>query len=495
MNVIRLLCFAFLLAVISLPAQDSTTHIVFDFNNHTYNEKHDLITGKPVNISLIEDRFGNPKSACYLHGNYNSYLNLGTSPLLKPKHGTIALWVKLDRRVFAGKGYESNPIIITKNSYSQDFYDAYTLFYDLKSGRFMTFSSIDSTGIKQAGINSVDTIIFNRWYHLAVTYDNHRMAFYVNGQLQAECDKDFETHFLAADSVMVGNGASKKNNRWMRGTVDDIEIFHRVLSPPEIQDLYHAPNPNRLRAIISEILKWLGIAALVFLSVFLLLWQRRRALKREKERYELEIRTIKAQMNPHFIFNSLNSIQQFIMLNENRKAELYLARFAKLMRNILESNVTESLTIKEEAELLHGYIEIEALRFDKKLNYNIEIDSKIDASNTRIPHLMIQPFAENAIWHGLLPKAGERNLLIRFEYIDEKTVRCVVEDNGVGRDASRHKEETFKKKSLALSFIKQRLNLFSKTLNLDCSVKIIDKINTDQSSAGTKILVILPILK
>jgi hypothetical protein len=210
--------------------------------------------------------------------------------------------------------------------------------------------------------------------------------------------------------------------------------------------------------------------------------------------YALEIKAMRSLMNPHFIFNSLNSIQQFIMLNQNQEAERYLSKFSKLLRKILESNVNESLTIAEEIELLNGYIEMEQRRFDRKLNAIIEVDEKLDIIKLKIPHLMVQPFVENAIWHGLLPKKGERNLLVKFEHFDDHVLRCVIEDDGVGRQMGKEKKETPEKKSLSLSFIKQRLELYRKTLSINCGVEIIDKTNINGESEGTRIIAILPLV-
>ncbi len=234
------------------------------------------------------------------------------------------------------------------------------------------------------------------------------------------------------------------------------------------------------------------LVTLVLIIMWLLIRQNK--LRAEQQSMLLEQKLISSQMNPHFVFNSLNSIQQLIMSKENDKAELYLSKFSKLIRELLESNAKESLTISEEADILKGYIEMEARRFGKSLTFSINIDEKINKENANIPHMMIQPFVENAIWHGLLPKDGHRNLTVNFLYDTVKTVKCIVKDNGVGREASRKKANTFKKRSLALSFIKQRLELMRETLKVNVSVEIIDEINGRGESLGTRVELILPLL-
>jgi two-component sensor histidine kinase len=478
---------------------DSNLVLTFNFNNQNFNEANNQVQTKPVGLMLVEDRFGNSRSAVYMNGHLNSYLNLGTSPLLKAATTTISLWVNLSIRVYAGRGYDSNPVYAVKNGPGDDFIVAYAIIYDCVSNRFWACSSKDS--VTEAIVNTVNPVTFNKWYHLAITSNNRQLSFYVNGKLQGRSVKDFETVFLSGDSVLLGASGSKKNERYARGSVDDIQIFHRVLSDAEILDLYQAPDPNRVRVMRKLIFKWLGIAAAVFVTSGALVWRRRRALRnaaaaldQKRRMHELEIRTLKAQMNPHFIFNALNSIQQLVMSGENAKAELYLSKFSMLIRELLETNTRESLTIREEQSILNGYLEMEALRFGDSFSYRVTVDPDIDQEHTFIPHMMVQPFAENAVWHGLLPKTGDRRLHISFMANGGRSVCCRVQDNGVGRAASSTKSSTFKKQSLALSFVRQRLELLEKALHISCGVEIVDRLNEQGGAGGTTVTVVLPIL-
>jgi two-component sensor histidine kinase len=493
-------CAALLFCAFSaLAGPDSNTVVSFMFDDHTFSDESGSMKARPVGVHLVEDRFGNDRSALCLNGHLHSYVNLGTSPLLKPRRGTISLWVSIQTYIYSGKGAGGNPLIMTKNGPGDDYYVAYTLFLSGGENRFLAYSTRDST--EEASIMSVNKMQLSKWYHLAMTYDDHYMSFYVNGKLQGKCLKNYETHFLAGDSVMVGHTANKKNERYAMGIFDDIRIHHRVLSDEEILALYNAPNPNRPALIMQEILYWLAIAGGIFAVAFLLVWQRRRKLRRIGEKletnrklHEMEIRTLKAQMNPHFIFNALSSIQSLIVNGRNDKAEAYLSKFSKLIRELLESNANESLSVSEEAAILHKYLEIESLRFGSSFTYSLLVDKEIDSENTRIPHMMIQPFVENAIWHGLLTKAGDRQLHISVEYESRKTVRCIIDDNGVGRDAGAGRETTIKKKSLALSIVRQRLELMNRLLNTRCAVEIIDKRSPSGAGCGTCVTVTLPVL-
>jgi hypothetical protein len=472
--------------------------ISFDFDDHTFNEKHQKIQARPVGIVLTTDRFGNTESAAYIQGNNSSYLNLGTSVLLKPEKGTIALWVKIDRDVRTGKGYQNNPIIITKNSPRDKWFDAYVLAYDLYNRKFGAGISLDSI-LPEVIVYSKDTVEFNKWYHLVFSFDNDSAGLYVNGILQTpkKLYKGFKNVYYEKDSVVIGHTANKFNQRYLQGTVDDIKIFHRVLSDKELKELYQAPNPNKFRDTLNEILKYSVIIAIVII-ISGIIWYRHKLREKQKlamqvKISELEMKVMKAQMNPHFIFNSLNSLQEFIMTEQNEKAQNYLTKFSKLLRDILESNLNESLSVEEEVEILNHYMEMEAARFNKLFEYTIHVDERINRKETRIPHLLVQPFVENAIWHGLLPKKNDRKLYISFEYRDEKTLKCIINDNGIGRMESSKKENTFKKRSLALSFVKQRLELMGKTFQVDCYVQIEDKFNEGKPE-GTKVIIILPIV-
>ena len=491
---------SFFLATYSHSQVDSTYVLSFDFNEHQIREANDKLPIKPVGISLTDDRFGNKQAAIYLHGHSGSYVNLGISDLLKPKSGSISLWVNLDQRVYAGKGYDSNPIIETKNGLGDDFIIAYCIMYECYNKRFISCSSKDST--KEVFICSNEEALFNKWYHLVITYDKNYYAFYVNGKLQQKYVKGFETMFLKSDSVVVGNTANKKNDRWSQGTVDDIQIFHRVLNEQEVKALYEAPNPNRFAIIRDNILKYTAFALSILFVSYLLVAGYRRRLKQEEEKfnlksklYEMEIKMIKAQMNPHFIFNSINSIQQFISLHENEKAEFYLSNFSRLLRKLLENTTKDTVSLADEIDVINRYLEMEALRFSHVFKFTIDVDKKIDIQTTFIPHFLIQPFIENAIWHGLLPKKGDKILTIYFEIFNERKITCIIEDNGVGRNFKKAGKILEKDKSLAINFIQQRLELMNKNLNMDLSLDIIDKVDKDGNSEGTKVILSLPIMK
>jgi hypothetical protein len=237
------------------------------------------------------------------------------------------------------------------------------------------------------------------------------------------------------------------------------------------------------------------IAGLVFFTVK---WRYKKIFEQQRIKSELKInmleletKVVKAQMNPHFIFNSLNSIQQFILANDNENAHVYLTKFSKLVRRLLESTTTEDISLEDEIDLLNRYIEIESLRFEDSFSYKLQVDPSLKVSSLRIPHMIIQPFVENAIWHGLLHKKGERLLKISFLYLNEQCITCIIEDNGVGCGV---KNTVVGKTSLAMEFIEKRLKMIDELKHSSCGFKITDKNKSEKKENGTIVDIKIPIM-
>ena len=199
-------------------------------------------------------------------------------------------------------------------------------------------------------------------------------------------------------------------------------------------------------------------------------------------------KALRAQINPHFIFNALNSIQNLIIKNDIRSSLKYLSRFSRLARNILETSIQPNATIDTEIELLKDYLELESLRFEKSFSYDIYVDPNLDTSSIEIPYMALQPFVENSIIHGLLPKNdGERKLTISFKKQDD-TLLCIVDDNGIGRKISRERNKDFhgEKKSRGMEITSLRLNALGRRTE---GYEIMDKIDSDGKPAGTTVII------
>lgn len=224
----------------------------------------------------------------------------------------------------------------------------------------------------------------------------------------------------------------------------------------------------------------------------------KRVLEIEKQLFDLEQKSLRLQMNPHFIFNSLNSIQSFIVNNDSDRATLYLAKFAQLMRLILSNSREPYVPVKDELKALVYYMDIENLRFENKFDYNIHIDPDIDDDFLGIPPMIIQPYVENAIHHGIINKRGRGKISVILSLKDkDDAILCVVEDDGVGRE----KAEELKNltglihKSQGMIITKERLEILNKQVKGKISVNVIDMKDEEGKAAGTKVEIIIPFIE
>lgn len=465
----------------------------FSFNNKSEFDNVSGIKAKLSEAVFAEDRFGNPDHAVFLHGNEFSYINLGKDSLLKPETGSISLWFNISRKVWSGTGYTVNPIIITKYTNSSDFFESYGLVYVLPNDAIALNCAMDST--RQLVIVTSSKHIYPlEWHHAVITMDDHFLALYLDGQLQRKQIKNYRTPYLSTDSVILGVTANKKNNRFLEGYLDDISFYDRVLTGEEVKELYHAPNPNRNRWILNKILVVNAILLSVLILVFFIKSLITKAQKKEKERLELanklletELRVNRALMNPHFVYNSLYSIQSLILNREIEQANTYLVKFSRLIRKTLESNLSDTISLQSEIDLLTQFIEIENLKFNGEIRSSIKNNGFSSPESVQIPVLMIQPFVENAIWHGLKNKEGEKSISITFTATHQKFLECTIEDNGIGRNTRTN--PITENKSLATSFIKARLSLLNKIYQLNCELKIVDK----PEHSGTLVIIQIPV--
>lgn len=240
------------------------------------------------------------------------------------------------------------------------------------------------------------------------------------------------------------------------------------------------------------------LSFLVILIVFLIFRSRLKNIKRkakiEKDLRSSQLAMLKVQMNPHFIFNALNSIQEFILLNESRLANRFLGKFADLIRLTLEMSNQTEVNIEEEIDALKLYLELEALRFENSLEYAFDVEKKIEDKSIKIPSLLIQPYVENAIKHGLLHKKENRKLFISLKLVDNDTaLECIIRDNGIGRAKSQEINKSKKYKSFAMSATQKRLELLNHNRNELIAVKIIDLYDNNLNAAGTKVELCIPV--
>lgn len=207
----------------------------------------------------------------------------------------------------------------------------------------------------------------------------------------------------------------------------------------------------------------------------------------------LAIRSLRSQMNPHFIFNSLNSVNSFISKSDNRSANKYLTEFAKLMRMVLKHSQSDFIALEDELEVLERYLKLEHLRFSDQFEFELHIDESLEDEGLFIPPMLLQPYIENAIWHGLRYKK-EKGLLKVHVHDDKSRVRFVIEDNGIGRDASKALKTSDQKsrESTGMSNTQSRIDLLNRVNNSNIEVSIVD-LDPSNADKGTRVELCMPL--
>ncbi|MEM6723727.1 MAG: histidine kinase [Bacteroidota bacterium] len=307
---------------------------------------------------------------------------------------------------------------------------------------------------------------------------------------------------LLAEAKVIGDTLFTRQN-----TADLAELTERYESDKQAADIKLLTAQNKL---MDQRLKnqarirfALTIGSLLIALIAYLIWNiQRNILDRqqlEQDRQEalfrenaaqLESKALRAQMNPHFLFNAMNSVNRLILDQNHTAASQHLTKFSKLMRKILEHSELPMISLAEELELIEAYIQLEALRFKNRFSYHIAIDESIDTSTIDLPSMLLQPFIENAIWHGLQPKSGEGRIEIQFQLTEEQLV-CTIEDNGIGRVQAKALQSAPEKQSMAIQINRDRLKLLQDT---DLDPIVFEDLTDDEGQAiGTRVHLYIPL--
>lgn len=268
----------------------------------------------------------------------------------------------------------------------------------------------------------------------------------------------------------------------------------------------------------SENYAWIGVVILSSLLVIILIRNNRRdqlnsrqlaeqAKQLEEQRIreleqtfiqkqaETEMAALRAQMNPHFIFNCLNAIKFYSTENESAKAAEYLTKFSKLIRLVLENSRSNRVSLKDELAALQLYMEMEAMRFGEKLSFHLETDSRIDTDFVEIPPLLIQPYVENAIWHGLMHKEQGGTVWVRVEQPHKDRLTITIRDDGVGRAKAMElkSKSATQRKSFGMKITSERIELINQLYQTHTQVEIQDLTNAEGQPRGTQVVLQIPI--
>lgn len=329
---------------------------------------------------------------------------------------------------------------------------------------------------KQYTMPSIIVTAHQRLSELEALKGNHKLAL---------------DHFKAADSYNH-QISDEQNFRYMS---EVIERYESDKKSNEIEALAKENEVAMIRLRKNQTTFLVSALALGLLASILYILYRKYQSSQEKRVLSLEQNMLRSQMNPHFLFNSLNSIKLYIINNEQKNAVHYLNKFSKLVRKILEASSSKEISLAEELETVELYMNIENIRFNNEIDFNVEVDKDVDLDLIKIPSLALQPFLENALWHGLSPKDGDKK--IRLAVTNEKNghITIAIEDNGIGRAAAEVNKENrvLKRKSVGIDITKERLANFAKDYQNNFDVEIVDLFDETGNSRGTRVMINIPV--
>lgn len=291
----------------------------------------------------------------------------------------------------------------------------------------------------------------------------------------------YKLHIRARDSV-----SNLENTR----RITEIQLNHEFEQKEALAKAEQERELERRDARSQQQITVFGLLLLVLLATagFLFYGYRQR---QERRRTELELANLRAQINPHFIFNCLNSIYRYTKERDTDTAAKYLQKFSSLLRLVLENSRSEKITLARDLEALQLYVDIEALRFKEKLQFSLEIDPEIDPTFLQIPGMLIQPHVENAIWHGLMHRKEGGKIWVRLSLTAEDLLRVEIEDNGIGRTAAAEldSKSALNQKSLGQKITAERLKATGKLAHS----ATLDLTDHQGTAIGTKVVMEIPL--
>lgn len=404
---------------------------------------------------------------------------------------------------------------------------------DSEIGRVICYNSIGGIYLKQEKYEEAEPII-KEALEKALDLDDqfYITSSYLNlGQLELElnqlhsAEKNLKKALNIAHSyslkssivessklLSIINQRNKKFKAALEYYQEAVEIENTILTEKNLQYVnditieYENENKNnqikvlalenetvRLRLERNKNILLYTSLLLAVLGTALFIMNRTKALKRDKHILTLEQDMLRSQMNPHFIFNSLNSIKLYIINNDKTNAVYYLNKFSKLIRKILMASKEKETSLNDELETMKLYMNIENIRFSNEIDFNVNVDPSINTEVTKIPSMVLQPFLENSLWHGLSSKAENKKIDLNVSKKLSNYITVEIIDNGIGRIASRkiNDQKKLKRNSVGIDITKARLANFSESFTNSYSLEIEDLYENEKPS-GTKITLQIP---
>lgn len=402
-------------------------------------------------------------------------------------------------------------------------------------GRVICFSSIGQVYIKQEKFNEAKVIIEEALEKALQLGDQFYISYaYINlGWAQKELNMDEEAEFNLKKGLKISETYGlktsivdahkhlsdfyKKQNDYKTSLYhyeEAVELEKTIFTERNMQyvsdiiiqyeneaknnQIIQLANENQLvksKMQRNQTIFWFAILAMLITAGVMIAINRNRQLRHEKQILTLEQDMLRSQMNPHFIFNSLNSIKLYIINNEKENAVYYLNKFSKFIRKILIASTEKEISLEDELDTMQLYMNIENIRFSNGINFTIDVAPEINTSSIRVPSLILQPFLENALWHGLSSKKENKQIELKVYKDTDAFVTISIRDNGIGRKASEkiNRDRVLKRKSVGLTITKARLTNFSKMFTTDYKMEIEDLYDDQNLPVGTKIVVAIPI--
>ncbi len=395
------------------------------------------------------------------------------------------VYIEKNNITLARKNLSEALLIATRYN---DFYNIATAHLSLGDSYFNDVQALNHYK-KAAEISSIHNINALTILAYEKLYDYYKR---INNSSQALI---FHEKYTALNDSLAGEKSKLK--------IEEIEMIYEVdkknteiLLLQKEKELKEIKMKEQQEKSKTQLILIVLVFSIVLLSLIIFVIRYRQIQKNkinslEKRSLKVETDMLRSQINPHFIFNSLNSIQTFVSTNETLDAERYLSKFAALMRLILDNSRQSFITLEKEIETLTSYLELEKLRFGNRFSYRINLND-IDDEFTLLPPMLAQPYIENAILHGF---NGVDNGIITIDYmIQNNKMICTIDDNGIGRKKSTEQKQPqhHQKTSLGIKVTQERIELLSLEHQIKLSAKIIDKMHENGESAGTKVIIEMP---
>jgi tetratricopeptide (TPR) repeat protein len=427
-------------------------------------------------LAYYQKALGISRDINYTKGIAGNYANMGTAYISAGNYADAFSSLKSALPLYTAMKDNSNEAAVFK-SMGDIFLSAPESFFTANEFSFQKKYPIAKEYYQKslARLTAIDDVYGQGevWEKLSTVYEKEGK--------QQEALEAYKKYILLRDSIFNDEKKEQVTRMEMRYNFqkkeDSLKAAH------DKKTLIAAAEIKR-QSTIKKFIAWGSFLLFTAALASFIFYKKRRDARQKQQEAEFktevadtEMKALRAQMNPHFIFNSLNSISDYITKNDTRSADRYLSKFAKLMRTILENSEQKDVSLADDLKALELYMQLEALRMNNKFSYEIKVDDAVDKETTLVPPLILQPFVENSIWHGIAKKEGTGKILIHIKMEGNDMIKCIVEDDGIGRQQSAHVKTTTaqkEKNSVGMKITQARIDILNKIKNTKAAVELFD---------------------